>query len=170
VLAPGFRPGRTKQPTARGNGSPTRATANHEGFDTLEGSKPSWMSVALVELPFPLVVGYSVRPGWKPGLTRPPRLQGFVPPMRIGNFWYTGDAPLVVCPLLDFPFDLYGFLLLSAGPASRSILFWSCAGPPEGCRCCWPLELLRQFDSSLLSRPTPIVIFVSAFYLAVQGF
>jgi hypothetical protein len=103
VLEPGFQPGRTEQPTTRGNGSPTRATANHESFDTLEGSKPSWMVVALIELPFPLVVGYSMRPGRKPGLTRPPRLQGFVPPMRIGNFWYTGDAPLVVCPLLGFP-------------------------------------------------------------------
>jgi hypothetical protein len=67
VLEPGFQPGRTEQPTTRGNGSPTRATANHESFDTLEGSKPSWMAVALVEPPFPLVVGCSVWPGWKPG-------------------------------------------------------------------------------------------------------
>jgi hypothetical protein len=29
-VRPGFRPGRREKPTARGNGGPTRATANHE--------------------------------------------------------------------------------------------------------------------------------------------
>jgi hypothetical protein len=54
-------------------------------------SKPSWLAVVLVEPPFPLTVGFSVRPDhYNQVLAQPPRFQGFVPPMKIGNFWSTG--------------------------------------------------------------------------------
>jgi hypothetical protein len=62
------------------------------------------MAVALVGLPFPLVVGCSVRPGWKPGSNTAASTSGICAAhenRQLLAHWTL--APLVVCPLMGFP-------------------------------------------------------------------
>ena len=103
-------------------------------------------------------------------LTRPPRFQGFVPPMK--------DRQLLVHWILNLWLSV--LLWNFHGPlwSSRTVrstrfqvqtlmaLLWA----PEGSQGSRPLERLRQFDSSSLSVPAPILVFVSAFGLPVQGY
>ena len=89
-------------------------------------SKHSWLAVVLVEPPFPLAVGFFVRLGWTPSLTRPPQLQGFLPSMKIGNFWPVGFSDLWLSVLFwnfhSISMVFSGYLLV---PASRFWLFWT---------------------------------------------
>ena len=108
-------------------------------------------------LPFPRAVGFSTELSWKLSLRWPPQLQGFLPPMRIDNFCLVGSKTLVICPLVEFPFDLYGFYDAFLKPASRLaplMALWI-PSPKSGAHTCSLESLLKALLNSMLPQNLP---------------
>ena len=95
-------------------------------------SKLSWLAVALVGLPFPLVVGYSVRPGWTPGANTAASASGICAShvnRQLLVYWI--PKPLVVCPHLGFPITSMVFSNASQLPLPETDSYGLAQNLPE---------------------------------------
>jgi len=124
--------------------------------------------VTLVELPFPLAVGYSKRLGWIPKSNLAASVSGicaFHENRQLLAPWMRTFGYLSSYGISN---DLDGFLSWILAPVSRSLLLWPYQRTFRRKSFSLPLESINPIDRKSFSTFPPIVVFFPAFYFPVQ--